>query len=100
MSDFTGSISDLGCPTANQFGTSCGRLNKCSRRDCLFPKACRHLEIDESAFIALLKAVESAEGIRHLFVSSGLRMKLLLRTPVLLEKILRDHTPGALKIAP
>ncbi len=100
MSDFRGTISDLGGPTANLFGTSCRRLNKCTRRDCLFPKICRHLEIDESAFISLLKAAGAAEGVRHLFVSSGLRMELLLRTPALLEKILRYHTPGSLKIAP
>ena len=100
MPDFRGTISDLGGPTANLYGTSCRRLNKCTRRDCLFPKICRHLEIDESAFISLLRAAGSAEGVRHLFISSGLRMELLLRTPALLEKILEDHTPGALKIAP
>jgi radical SAM superfamily enzyme YgiQ (UPF0313 family) len=44
--------------------------------------------------------VADCAGIKHLFVSSGLRMELLLKTPRLLQKLLLEHTPGAMKIAP
>jgi radical SAM superfamily enzyme YgiQ (UPF0313 family) len=44
--------------------------------------------------------VADCEGVKHLFVSSGLRMELLLKTPRLLQKLLLEHTPGAMKIAP
>ena len=99
MDNFHGTISDLGGPTANLYGTSCA-IGSCKKRDCLFPKLCPNLRIDEKAFLALLQAVTEVDGVQHLFISSGLRMELLLQTPRLLETILRHHTPGALKIAP
>ncbi|MBU1567195.1 MAG: YgiQ family radical SAM protein [Proteobacteria bacterium] len=99
MKDFGGTISDLGGPTANLYGTSCA-IGSCKKRDCLFPKLCPNLKINEESFLSLLKEVSGIERVKHLFISSGLRMELLLLTPRLLETILRSHTPGALKIAP
>lgn len=99
MKGFGGTISDLGGPTANLYGTSCS-IGSCKKRDCLFPKLCPNLEIDEGLFLDLLKDVSSLPAVRHLFISSGLRMELLLGTPRLLKKIIESHTPGALKIAP
>ena len=99
MEDFGGTITDLGGPTANLYGTSCA-IGSCKKRDCLYPKLCPNLRINEDSFLSLLKAVSELHGIKHLFVSSGLRMELLLQTPRLLEILLRSHTPGALKIAP
>lgn len=99
MKDFGGTISDLGGPTANLYGTGCA-IGSCKKRDCLFPKLCPNLRINEESFLSLLKEVSRIEGVEHLFISSGLRMELLLQTPRLLETILRSHTPGALKIAP
>lgn len=98
--DFSGTISDLGGPTANLFATSCLSPSPCRRHDCLYPKICRFLRIDEQAFLDLLDAVASLDRVRHVFVSSGLRMELLLRTPALLRRLLLAHTPGVLKIAP
>lgn len=99
MQDFGGTITDLGGPTANLYGTSCA-IGSCKKHDCLYPKICPNLCIDERMFIDLLDEVSRINGVRHLFVSSGLRMEILLQTPHLLEKILRSHTPGSLKIAP
>jgi uncharacterized radical SAM protein YgiQ len=99
MAGFTGTITDLGGPTANLYGTSCA-IGSCKKRDCLYPKLCTNLRIDEDLFLGLLEEVGRIDGVRHAFISSGLRMELLLRTPRLLERILSKHTPGALKIAP
>jgi uncharacterized radical SAM protein YgiQ len=99
MADFAGTITDLGGPTANLYGTSCA-IGSCKKRDCLYPKLCPKLRIDEDLFLALLDEVSRIDGVKHLFISSGMRMELLLQTPRLLEKILQTHTPGALKIAP
>lgn len=99
MEGFGGTITDLGGPTANLYGTSCA-IGSCKKRDCLFPKLCPNLRIDEEAFLSLLKEVSEIDGLKHLFISSGLRMELLLQTPRLLTAILRSHTPGSLKIAP
>ncbi|MGB3209908.1 MAG: YgiQ family radical SAM protein [Desulforhopalus sp.] len=99
MADFAGTISDLGGPTANLYGTQCA-IGSCKKRDCLYPKPCSNLQIDEDLFLHLLDNVSAVDGIKKLFISSGLRMELLLRTPRLLKRILQKHTPGSLKIAP
>jgi len=99
MADFKGTISDLGGPTANLFGVSCGK-SSCARHDCLYPKICRHLKVDEDAFLDLLDVVGKVPGMQHLYISSGLRMELLLQTPRLLARLIDGHLPGAMKIAP
>ncbi|PHR24637.1 MAG: YgiQ family radical SAM protein [Desulfotalea sp.] len=97
--DFSGTISDLGGPTANLYGTTCA-IGTCKKRDCLYPKVCTHLQIDEELFLQLLKDVANIKTVKHLFISSGLRMELLLKTPKLMERIISSHTPGSIKIAP
>jgi len=99
MDDFRGTISDLGGPTANLYGTGC-RSTACNRHDCLHEGVCRHLVIDEAPLISLLDRVSRVDKVKNVFVSSGLRMELLLKTPRLLKKLLTEHTPGAMKIAP
>lgn len=99
MDDFTGTISDLGGPTANLYATHC-RMTSCRKHDCLYPNVCKHLQLGEESFIDMLQKVEAVKGIKHLFISSGLRLELLLKTPKLLERLIRFHTPGTLKIAP
>ena len=97
--DFGGTISDLGGPTANLWGTGCA-IGGCARHDCLYPKVCPHLQLAEPEFLRLLDEVAAVKGVEHVFISSGLRMELLLKTPSLLRRIIRHHTPGAIKIAP
>ncbi|MBC8208597.1 MAG: YgiQ family radical SAM protein [Desulfobulbaceae bacterium] len=99
MDDFSGTISDLGGPTANLYGTSC-RIGGCKKHDCLYPKLCTNLNIDEESFLKLLKQTRDIPGVKHVFISSGLRMELLRSTPRLMRAIIRDHCPGMLKIAP
>ena len=98
-SEFDGTITDLGGPTANLFGTRCA-IGSCPAHDCLYPKICKNLIFNEHLFVELLDRVASLDRVNHLFVSSGLRLELLLETPRLLEKLIKDHTPGNLKIAP
>ncbi|OGL46628.1 MAG: YgiQ family radical SAM protein [Candidatus Schekmanbacteria bacterium RBG_16_38_10] len=100
MPDFKGTISDLGGPTANLYGTSCANSSSCTKHDCLYPRVCNYLRVDENAFAVLLEKVSRIKGLKHVFVSSGLHMELLLRTPRLLEKLLNKHIPGVMKIAP
>ena len=100
MPDFNGTISDLGGPTANLYATSCKNFSACKRHDCLFPGICSNLRVNENAFLELLREAKKVKGVKHVFVSSGLQMELLLRTPRLLEKLIAHHTPGTMKIAP
>ncbi len=97
--NFGGTISDLGGPTANLYGTSCA-IGSCSRHDCLYPKVCKNLLIDEKRFIEMLTKVGAIERVKQLYISSGLRMELLRKTPELMQKLIDKHIPGSLKIAP
>lgn len=97
---FSGTISDLGGPTANLYASSCAKLSSCQRLDCLYPDICPQLKIDETAFIKLLDGVAGITGVRKVLVSSGLRLALLLRTPKLLARLIARHLPGVMKIAP
>ena len=99
MNNFTGTISDLGGPTANLYGVSC-RIGSCKKHDCLFPKVCKNLQVDEKAFLSLLRKVSAISSVKNVFISSGLRLELLVKTPKLFKEIIRAHTPGAMKIAP
>ena len=96
---FGGTISDLGGPTANLYGTTCA-IGSCSRHDCLYPNICKNLLIDEKRFIQLLDSVAEIANIKQVYISSGLRMGLLRKTPKLMQKIIDRHIPGSLKIAP
>ena len=96
---FKGTISDLGGPTANLYGTSCA-IGSCKKHDCLYPGVCKNLLIDENRFIDLLDKVLEIEEVKHVYISSGLRMELLRKTPELMRKLIDKHIPGSLKIAP
>ncbi len=97
--NFDGTITDLGGPTANLYKTECSR-KLCKKHDCLYPEVCRHLHIDGNALSELLAEISKLAGIEHVFISSGLRMELLLKTPHLLESLISKYLPGAMKIAP
>ena len=104
--DFKKIIPDLGGPTANMFGFECQiKLTKgpCRNKRCLTPSVCKHLEVDHSAQISLLNKLSRLPGIKHIFVSSGLRYDMVLADPKghqYLKLIVKSHTSGQMKIAP
>lgn len=100
---FRGSVSDLGGPTANMYGLSCGNPaagEQCRRGSCLFPAVCRNLVTSGKRGAALLRAVRTIPGVRHVAVSSGVRFDLLERQPEYTRELLAHHVGGLLKVAP
>jgi len=104
---FKGIISDVGGPTANMYGFECLKKQvkgACRDKRCLHPEICDHLKVDHRHQIDLLKSIREIEGVRHVFVASGIRYDLILSDQknglrYLTDVVLR-HTSGQMKIAP
>jgi uncharacterized radical SAM protein YgiQ len=100
---FRGTVSDLGGPSANLYGCRNGvdgACRTCRRPSCLFPSICRHFAIAEDPAVSLLRKARGVPGIKHVFVQSGIRMDVALRTPAYLRELVRHHVSGHLKVAP
>ena len=104
---FKGIIHDLGGPTANMYGYECAKKIRngiCRDRQCLTPKLCKSLKVDHSGQIRLLDRIRQVEGVRKVFVSSGIRYDLILQDNdsgrQYLQKVVDRHTSGQMKVAP
>ncbi|HYF50660.1 MAG TPA: YgiQ family radical SAM protein [Planctomycetota bacterium] len=100
---FRGTISDLGGPTANMYGTHCklGRY-RCHARNCLTPTVCEHLNTDHSAVLDLMQKARQMPKVKHAFIQSGIRFDLALSEggKDYIDQLTRFHVSGRLKIAP
>jgi uncharacterized radical SAM protein YgiQ len=103
MDDFRGTISDLGGPTANMYQMRCKTdeiESACRRLSCVHPEICPNLATDHGPLIALMKEVRRAEGVKHVFIASGVRYDLAERSPEYVEELARHHVGGQLSTAP
>jgi uncharacterized radical SAM protein YgiQ len=101
--NFKGVISDIGGPTANMYQMRCTRPDveaRCKRLSCVHPTICKLLGTDHGPLIQLMKEVRQVEGIRKVFVASGIRMDLAQRSPEYLDELAAHHVGGRLKVAP
>ena len=100
---FSGTITDLGGPTANMYnmkGMDGKRCANCSRQSCIYPGICTNLNLDHGRLINLMKKVGSVKGVKNLFIASGIRMDLALRDKRYIAEIATHYTSGHLKVAP
>jgi uncharacterized radical SAM protein YgiQ len=103
MDDFRGVISDVGGPTANMYQMRCKdeRIEKsCRKLSCVYPGVCENLVTDHAPLVDLLKKVRKEEGVRRVFIASGVRYDLAERSPEFVEELARHHTGGQLSVAP
>lgn len=100
---FTGTISDLGGPTANMYRLACKDKTieeSCRRLSCVYPSICVNLNTDHSKLIQLYRKARAIPGIKKILVSSGLRYDLAVRSPEYVKELVTHHVGGLLKIAP
>lgn len=104
--EFRGVISDVGGPSANMWGMR-GRdgelCRRCARYSCIHPSRCANLESDHRRLMALLRGVSGVEGVKHVFVGSGIRCDLFDEQNGgwdYFAQVVREHTSGRLKVAP
>jgi uncharacterized radical SAM protein YgiQ len=100
---FTGTISDLGGPTANMYRLSCKSREieaACRKPSCVYPGICDNLITDHKPLTRLYRKARKIPGIKRVFVASGLRYDLAVRDPEYIEELVTHHVGGYLKIAP
>ena len=105
MPEFKGYIHDVGGPTANFKHTSCEKQLKCGtckERQCLFPTPCKNINPDHSEYLDLLRKLRQKEGVKRVFVRSGIRFDYLMcdKNDEFFEELVKYHVSGQLKVAP
>jgi len=101
--DFRGTITDLGGPTANMYRLACKSPaieSKCRRLSCVHPGVCENLRTDHGPLIDLMRRVRQEDGVKHVFIASGVRYDLAERSPEYVEELARHHVGGQLSVAP
>jgi uncharacterized radical SAM protein YgiQ len=100
---FTGTISDLGGPTANMYQLTCKDPNilaNCRRLSCVFPGICKNLITDHSPTTRLYRKARAIPGVKRVAIASGLRYDLAVEDPEYVKELVTHHVGGYLKIAP
>lgn len=103
--EFKGYIHDVGGPTANFRKASCQKAAKagvCTNKKCLFPTACKNLEIDHREYNDLLEKLSSLDKVKKVFVRSGIRYDYLIydKDLTFMRNLVKNHISGQLKVAP
>ncbi|CAH0539501.1 hypothetical protein VMF7928_02197 [Vibrio marisflavi CECT 7928] len=100
---FTGTISDLGGPTANMYRLGCSDPKaeaNCRRPSCVFPGICNKLNTDHKHTIDLYRSARKVDGIKKIMIASGVRYDLAIESPEYVKELVTHHVGGYLKIAP
>lgn len=103
--DFKGYIHDVGGPTANFRQPACDKQLKhgaCPTKQCLWPQPCKNLKIDHSDYLKLLRRLRNLDGVKKVFVRSGIRYDYLMydKDDTFFRELVRHHISGQLKVAP
>jgi len=94
--DFKGYIDDLGGPTANMYGMDCAAGERCEK-ECL---GCKRLDRSHGRLIGLMRKARQVPGVKKVFVRSGIRYDLAMKSEEYLRELSEHHLSGLLKIAP
>ncbi|NJD53764.1 MAG: YgiQ family radical SAM protein [Candidatus Methanoperedens sp.] len=101
MPDFKGIVQDVGGPTANMYSMQCKRWEgegACADKICM---DCKSLDPSHKNQVELLRRLLEIEGVKKVFIGSGIRYDLVLRdTSDYLCELCEHHVSGHLKIAP
>jgi len=103
--DFKGYIHDVGGPTANFRIKACRKQEEfgaCKDKNCLSPEKCKNLVVDHSDYVNLLKKVRKVEGVKKVFVRSGIRYDYVMydNKDDFIEELCKYHVSGQLRTAP
>jgi len=100
---FTGTISDLGGPTANMYRLGCKSVDiqtVCRKSSCVFPVVCQNLITDHTPLIQIYRRARTLPGIKKILIGSGVRYDLAVLHTAYIKELVQHHVGGYLKIAP
>lgn len=104
---FRGIIPDVGGPTANMYGFECTKKiekGACTEKRCVYPELCRQMPVDHSRYTRLLEKLRHVDGVRKVFVASGIRYDMVMGDQrcgmAFMDELVRHHVSGQLKLAP
>ncbi|MFA7316088.1 MAG: YgiQ family radical SAM protein [Sulfuricella sp.] len=100
---FTGTISDLGGPTANMYRLKCRDPkieSACRRLSCVFPDICVNMGTDHGPLVQLYRKARAIPGVKRVLIGSGVRYDLAVKSPEYVRELVTHHVGGYLKIAP
>jgi uncharacterized radical SAM protein YgiQ len=100
---FTGTISDLGGPTANMYRLGCKSPEieaACRKPSCVFPGICSNLGTDHRPLINIYRRGRALKGVKKILIGSGVRYDLAVQSPEYVKELVQHHVGGYLKIAP
>jgi len=100
---FTGTISDLGGPTANMYHLNCKDdtiQSHCRKLSCVYPVICSNLVTDHSQTTSLYRRAREIKGVKRILIASGLRYDLAVQDHEYVKELVSHHVGGYLKIAP
>ncbi|MDR6429183.1 putative radical SAM protein YgiQ [Variovorax paradoxus] len=103
VSGFTGTISDLGGPTANMYRLGCKSPEieaACRKPSCVYPGICQNLGTNHDPLIKIYRRARALKGIKKILIGSGLRYDLAVQSPEYVKELVQHHVGGYLKIAP
>lgn len=103
--DFKGYIHDIGGPTANFMNPSCEKQKTygiCKDKQCIGFKKCPNLKVDHTDFLEILRAVRSIDGIKKVFIRSGIRFDYIMydTNEEFFDELIEYHVSGQMKVAP
>ncbi len=103
--NFKGYIHDVGGPTANFRTKACEKQEKygaCKDKNCLSPKRCKNLLVDHSDYVNLLKKIRKVEGVKKVFIRSGIRYDYVIYDSKddFIKELCKYHVSGQLRTAP
>lgn len=103
--DFKGYIHDVGGPTADFRHPACKKQETkgvCTKKQCLFPKPCKNLEVDHEDYLELLRKLRNIAGVKKVFIRSGIRFDYVNAdtSSAFLDELAKYHVSGQLRVAP
>ena len=92
-------------PDANFRFPACKKQEKygcCKDKRCLFPTTCQNIEADHTDYLELLRELRHIEGVKKVFVRSGLRYDYMMaeKNDAFFRELVEHHISGQLKVAP